>query len=223
MRKPIVLVLSLMLFPLVASAQSAGAPPPPPDDAQDVDMARPPGAEPDAQPPPPPSIPPEPPQASPDDQVGILQGDSAPAYAQPQAAPAPAGQWVFTAQYGWVFMPYGQQYVDAGAYQYVFSVRVGWSWVSAPWLWGSGASPWFGRLGPSHFVWYRRPYRSGYVWGGYRGSSVRVVHDRGGYSRGVPARPLGAVRGGGAGRGYGGARGGSVPHAVAPVRQRSRG
>ncbi len=110
-----------------------------------METAAPPAGEPDAPPPAPPA---------------------AGAYAQ-QQAPAP-GQWVFAAQYGWVWMPYGQQYIDYGGYgprQYVYSVRLGWSWVAAPWLLGTGVHLWFGHLGPAHFAWYRGYPRGGYVRG----------------------------------------------------------
>ena len=201
MRKLPALLLSLSLFPAIASAQSADPPPPPPDDAQEVPTARPPDAQPDVQPPEPPAATPAAPQGSNDDQIGILQGsgghDAYPAQPTP-AAPSQAGQWVYTSQYGWVWMPYGQQYVSEGAwgaatpYQYVYCVRLGWSWVAAPWLWGWGVYPWFGQLGPWHFGWYRGLYRAGYGWGHYRGG-----HPYGGYYRGAATRD-GYVRGGGA-------------------------
>jgi hypothetical protein len=40
-------------------------------------------------------------------------------------APAPAGQWVYTEQYGWIWIPYGDRYVYApddveGAYPYTY-------------------------------------------------------------------------------------------------------
>src|ERR1700737_4895159 len=35
---------------------------------------------------------------------------------QPQQ-PGPSGQWVYTDQYGWVWMPYGAQYVYEPAYE----------------------------------------------------------------------------------------------------------
>src|SRR5207248_64047 len=69
MRKLSVLILSLLLFPAIASAESEG--PPPPSDSQDVKMAQPPDAEPGMQPPAPPAAPPSP--ASDSDQVGIVQ------------------------------------------------------------------------------------------------------------------------------------------------------
>ena len=213
-----VFVLSLLLVPAIASAQSAGPPPPPPDDAQSVESARPADPEPDVQPPAPPAAPP--PRAGDDDQVGILQQRSGDAVGVLQGSPddayrdrpAPAaappaptsGQWVYTAQYGWVWMPYGRQYVDEGTYgadtpyQYVYTVRLGWTWCSAPWLWGWGAYPYFGVLGPGRFGWYRGLYRSGYGWGHYRGGYPRGGYRAGGYlARGYSGgayhatRPLG--------------------------------
>jgi hypothetical protein len=195
----VALILSLLLAPAIASAQSAGPPPP---DAEDIEMARPPDAGPGVQPPAPPAVPPS--RASDRDQVGILQqrsgdgvgilqGSNDDAYGAQSAPVSPppnqTGQWVYTSQYGWVWMPYGQRYVDEGTYgaaspyQYVYCVGVGWSWVAAPWLWGWGAYPYFGVWGPSHFAWYRGLYRSGYGWGRYRGGSPRG-YSSGGYARG---------------------------------------
>jgi len=58
------------------------------------------GTPPDDKPPPPPAVlptPPTEPQKSP----------------PPRQAPADTGQWVHTAQYGWVWMPYGDDYTNA--------------------------------------------------------------------------------------------------------------
>jgi len=213
MRKLSFLILSLALVPALAFA--AEPPPPPPDDA--AEAARPPDEAPDVQPPPPPAVPPardpqDDPvgilQQHPERGAGVLQGSS-----QPAPSGAPAGQWVYTNQYGWVWMPYGPQYVDEGTYgaatpyQFVYTVRLGWTWCAAPWLWGWGPYPWFGRLGPSRFGWYRGLYRSGYGWGRYRGGYPRGIHRGGGYPRGGyvrgggtqhPTRPLGGsiIRGG---------------------------
>jgi len=218
MRKLPALLLSLSLFPSIASAQSADPPPPPPD-AQDVEVARPSDAEPDMQPPAPPAVPPLRAQASDDDQAGVLQASDE-AYREEQAPASPApqrtGQWVYTSQYGWVWMPYGRQYVDEGTYgadspyQYVYCVGLGWSWFAAPWLWGWGAYPYFGVWGPHHFGWYRGLYRSGYGWGHYRGGYPRGGYPAGGYWRGGgyhAARPIGGGYGSGTGaRSYGGTR-----------------
>jgi hypothetical protein len=81
-----------------------------------------------------------------------------------QAAPAPsapAGQWVYTQQYGWIWMPYGDAYTWAPPdsygqpYQYVYYPDYGWTWVIAPWVWGWGPWPYFGVYGPGFFAWYQ--------------------------------------------------------------------
>ncbi len=52
----------------------------------------------------------------------------------------PPGEWVFTHQYGWVWMPYGDEYTftpdyeKGDPYMYVYYPAVGWTWVEAPWL-----------------------------------------------------------------------------------------
>jgi hypothetical protein len=171
MRKLTGLVLSLALVPAVAHAYT-DPPPPPPGDDPNPQAVQPPTAAPSVEPPAPPAEPPPNDDGnigilggSSDDSVGILQ---TPAPSQP--APT-AGQWVYTAQYGWVWMPYGSQYVDeAGPCAYVFAVGFGWRWVAAPWVWGWGAYPYFGVWGPAHFAWYRGLYRGGWGWGRYRGS-----------------------------------------------------
>jgi len=231
MRKLAVFILSLVLVPAIASAAQSAGPPPPPD-AQDVETARPQDAEPGVQPPAPPAVPPS--RTSDNDQVGILQGSDGDAYSAQSAPASPppnqTGQWVYTSQYGWVWMPYGQQYVDEGTYgaaspyQYVYCVGLGWSWVAAPWLWGWGAYPYFGVWGPSHFAWYRGLYRSGYGWGRYRGGSPRGGYYAGGYSRGGGAyhatRPIDGQYGP---RSYGGTRiqGTARTYGAAPTRSRS--
>jgi len=106
----------------------------------------------------------------------------------------PAGQWVYTQQYGWVWMPYGDEYTSVPPdgygepYEYVYYTAYGWTWVDAPWVWGIGPWPYFGVYGPSLFGWYghgwwRSPWRwhyagwHGHGWGpdrhGNRGSPYR--------------------------------------------------
>jgi hypothetical protein len=84
---------------------------------------------------------------------------------QPQAQPAPqgsTGQWVYTDQYGWLWMPYGDNYVYSPAdasgqpYEYVYYPALGWTWLSAPWIWGWGPRPFFGIYGPGRFGWGAR-------------------------------------------------------------------
>src|SRR5512140_1874113 len=65
-----------------------------------------------------------------------IQQDQPAQVAQPMsAAPGtPGGQWVYTEQYGWLFMPYGDRYVYEGTsydeypYAYVYYPSYGWSW-----------------------------------------------------------------------------------------------
>ena len=106
------------------------------------------GAPPASQPPPPPATVPAPPLASSE---------------SPAPSASDTGQWVYTSQYGWVWMAYGDQYVYTPAdetsdpYEYVYYPAQGWVWLVAPWVWGVGPLPWFGSVGPWHYHWYRGP------------------------------------------------------------------
>ncbi|HME92105.1 MAG TPA: hypothetical protein VKE49_11825, partial [Myxococcaceae bacterium] len=99
-----------------------------------------------------------------------------------QQAQQPGGQWVYTDQYGWVWMPYGQQYTYspppevAYPYSYVYYPVYGWVWLYSPWVWGWGPRPYFGFYGPSHFVWYHGPgfYRAPGPYFAYRGWGPHV-------------------------------------------------
>lgn len=83
------------------------------------------------------------------------------AQVQPSQAQVPPGQWVYTQQYGWIWMPHGDAYTHApasgwgepSAYVYVPAYST-WTWVAAPWVWGYGPWPVFGVFGPSRFAWY---------------------------------------------------------------------
>ena len=83
-----------------------------------------------------------------------------PGQVQPLAARTVSGQWVFTRQYGWIWMPHGAAftYAPPGGHgeplAYIYYPRIGWTWVAAPWAWGFGPWPHFGALGPRHFAWY---------------------------------------------------------------------
>ena len=112
--------------------------------------------------------------------------EAPPAPEQAQAAAPTAGQWVYTQQYGWIWMPYSDAYMRVPAngygepYAYVYYPAYGcWSWLAAPWVWGIGPWPTFGVYGPARFAWYGHgwwrfpqrwhyaPARAGY--GGYGG------------------------------------------------------
>jgi hypothetical protein len=170
------------------------------------------GAPPSGPPPPPPSAPPPPSDAS--------------ASAPPVGA-VPSGDWVYTDQYGWVFMPSADQYtwIPPGAVgeplEFVYLPDAGWDWVGAPWIWGVGPAPHFGRRGPNAFGWYRHgwwrtPSRWHYVHAPRPGREREARAPRhareGGRGGGVEGGEHGArgprgERGGGE-RGGGGPRGG---------------
>jgi hypothetical protein len=116
---------------------------------------------PPAENPPPPATEPEPPPAEPG-----------------PARALPAGQWVYTAQYGWLWMPYDRAYTyvppDPQLFpdMYVYYPAYGWRWVVAPWVYGYGPQPYWGRGGVRFYVWYAHPwFRVGgyWGWGAYRG------------------------------------------------------
>jgi hypothetical protein len=148
-----------------------------------------------------------------------------------QAAPsapgtAPSGQWVYTEQYGWIWMPYGDaySYVPPGGagepYEYVYYPSYGWTWVVAPWIWGFGAWPYFGVYGAVHFGWYGSGYwRTPWLWH-YRpapapvhlpgtvayGGGLRAAPGRGFFPRPAPAAhgSVGHAHVGGGAHGHGG-------------------
>jgi hypothetical protein len=169
----------LMLGPVLARAQ---------DTAVETETANPSTPAPKKKPPPPPAKVPPPPQAQPF-QVEAPQAQATPPgpvvqslvdgkWVQTTGAPvavAPpraGGQWVYTDQYGWVWIPYGSQYTysptiaGASPYQYVYYPSVGWSWLLAPWVFGWGVNPYFGVYGTTHFAWYGSRHYGGY---GYYG------------------------------------------------------
>ncbi len=108
---------------------------------------------------------------------------SAPATAQPAPAPVPPqGQWVYTQEYGWIWVPLGTvaYTVDEQPYVYIYTPVYGWTWYVSPWGWGPFyVGTWVSRpwgYGPRVWVsgrWvapaYHGYYRGGVVFrGGYR-------------------------------------------------------
>lgn len=157
----------------------------------------------------------------------------------PPGSGLPDGQWVYTQQYGWIWMPYDDQYsyVPPGGtgepLEFVFLGSYGWNWIAAPWVWGYGPSPYYGRPGPHRFAWYqhgfwREPHRWHYTAPPERGEvarrGVRPAPQRSGPrppAQGAqPAQPApperhgeGGDRGGGGEHGGGGHDGGGFePH-----------
>jgi hypothetical protein len=72
----------------------------------------------------------------------------------------PAGQWVYTLQQGWLYMPFETAFVrrpispGGDPMMYAYYANYGWHWVAAPWVFGIGPRPWFGVYGPFRFPWY---------------------------------------------------------------------
>lgn len=138
------------------------------------------------------AAPPPPNERVPPPPVPGPQAPPAPERAQvtPPASPPPAGQWVYTGQYGWVWMPYDPAYTrappDAEPYMFVYGPAFGWTWVSAPWVWGWGPSPWFGAWGGIRFVWWGHGW--GPRWHGWRPAPFRYGYPFHGPYRGMPLR-----------------------------------
>jgi hypothetical protein len=122
--------------PTAAAPEQAPPPPPPPEEL----------------PTPPPEVSAPPESAAP----------SSEPEQQPAAAPAVDGQWVYTNQYGWVWMPYSQAYTyvpnEGYPAMYLYGPTLGWRWVAAPWVLGWGPAPYWGASGRAHFGWYAHPW-----------------------------------------------------------------
>lgn len=153
-------------------------------------------------PPPPSAMPSEgPPPPSVSVSVTVPSPIPAPAFS---ANVAPAGQWVYTAQYGWVWMPVDQAYtyapreVGGDPYMYVYYPARGWSWVAAPWIFGVGPHPYFGSVGWHRYGWYGHG-GFGHTWYGYRAGNpgwYRGYHVAHPYRGGVAWRAPVVHRGG---------------------------
>ncbi len=158
--------------------------------------------------PPPAEPPPAPPSRTPPAPPGEKQA--------PAARSVPPGQWVYTSQYGWVWMPYADAYTSippdgyGTPYVYVYYPAYGWTWLVAPWIWGWGPWPHFGIYGPWRFAWYgdgwwRYPWRWHFApapFPGFGFHGVRPAPHRIGFGSGMGYGGRGAVfRGGTAGGG----------------------
>jgi hypothetical protein len=153
------LVTVVTILALAAANVAHADPPPAPVAPPGQNQARPPGPPPEAAPPAPSFTTPPPPSAQPIE----LHRQTAPVAGPTTPMPMPAGQWTYTQQYGWLWMPYDQSYTQvmddaALAYEYVYYPAFGWSWVVAPWVLGFGVAPYWGALGPGRFTWYAHPW-----------------------------------------------------------------
>jgi hypothetical protein len=168
----------------LSEAQGASATPAP-QPSVEATSVQPTSAPPSEAPPAAPQVIPSPPQEAPP-QAAVTQ-------LQP---PSPAaGQWVYTTQYGWVWMAYGAGYTSAPAgangvpYAYVYYPSAGWTWLAAPWVLGFGPSPYFGVYGPARFGWYRPGFygvglRPGFGYRPYAGYHVGAFAGRGFHAAG---------------------------------------
>jgi hypothetical protein len=159
----------LVALPLLVRAQVSPPQTAPPAPAQAQQPAQPPvntSPAPAEQPssPPPESMPPAPPVAPPIEAPAQMSAPPAPTSWQAERVNVPPvnGQWVYTAQYGWIWIPFGPQFVHvptggAPPQMFVFYPAAGgWTWVVAPWVWGLGPQPYWGVHGVNAFPWWGR-------------------------------------------------------------------
>jgi hypothetical protein len=167
------LLAALAITAATGAAAQQYSPPPPPPGQYEPPRERPNAAPPpqydqqyadgEEQAPPPPQAAPRNLPPAPPVNVAPAPGVSAPAQEPLPPPPPRQGEWIYTAQYGWIWAPYGQRYtyvVDGTdtASMYVYYPAYGWRWVAAPWVLGFGPVPRWGRFGPRRFVWYSRPW-----------------------------------------------------------------
>jgi hypothetical protein len=213
---------ALVVLPVRAAAEDppaapqvappAEAPPPPPRDLpeppppQVIESGAVPGAGEDG-PPPWEELPPT-------EDGPRFDSPGTPLTAAPPKAPPVDGQWVYTDQYGWVWMPYSESYTyvpsDGYPAMYLYGPTFGWRWVAAPWVFDTGPRPYWGVRGRASFVWYSRPWFTHRVYVGPRYSYGPRYYDRDprrggrGYDRGRGGRREVIIRGSGRGHSHGG-------------------
>lgn len=97
------------------------------------------------------------------------EAEGAPYAAAPQAGVAAQGEWVYTDQYGWVWVPAGSSTTLVGEdpYAYLYTPAYGWAWFASPWGVGPfyrGGWGWGPRWGYAY-----APHAWGYGWGSHYG------------------------------------------------------
>lgn len=97
-----------------------------------------------------------------------------------EPAPAATGQWVHTAQHGWIWVPYARSFTYVSgdgslAYEYVYYPAFGWRWVSAPWVLGLGPTPLWGVHGYGRFAWHAHPWFGRHHDQGHAGYHARAT------------------------------------------------
>jgi hypothetical protein len=154
-RQPLVTITVALLFAASAEAQTTQATPPgPPPSTTPVPVAP---------PAPPPTVAPTMPAApSPPPPEQDVAGTA--------PEPSTQGEWAYTDQYGWIWVPYADNFVNvpsggAVPQMYVYQPSVGWTWVLAPWVWGLGPQPYL-VVGPGRFAWWGKGFGH---WHGFNG------------------------------------------------------
>jgi uncharacterized membrane protein YgcG len=182
-----------------------------------------------------PPVPEPPPGEPPPGAAPQAQAPANPPQAEPTVAPAPPvtaemasqGEWVYTAQYWWTWVPYGSTTttVSAEPYVYLYAPSFGWRWFVSPWGVGPfhyGAWGWGPAWGPRYWPhgWaggHYAPYVGrGAVHFAPRAYAPRAygavrVYGGGAHVAGA-ARVVGGFHGGGGFRGGGGFHGGGGHH-----------
>jgi hypothetical protein len=153
---------------------------PPPIEAPPAEappVGAPPVEAPPVEAPPSEAAPVQPPAPQPTGQPPAPAVKAPPVQAQPAQANA-TGQWVYTQQYGWLWLPHGDQYVYTPTIttgtvypsEYVYRPAYGWTWLAAPWVWERGPRLYFGVGGLRHHGWlHGRGYVGHGVIGGFHG------------------------------------------------------
>jgi hypothetical protein len=93
------------------------------------------------------------------------------AASQPPVYTYPTGQWVYTADHEWIWVPAGASTVEMEGtpYVYLYTPSFGWTWYVSPWGWGR-----------YHYgLWVRHPWHPA-GWHGYWVAHPRVVVRLGG-------------------------------------------
>jgi len=107
-------------------------------------------------------MPPSPPaalNASPSPAAPTAQPPAPVTEAQPPAVYA-TGRWVYSDEYGWLWIPAGSEVVDVEGvpYAYLYTPSYGWTWYVSPWGWGAYYyGPWV------RHPWHPYGWRRGWV------------------------------------------------------------
>jgi hypothetical protein len=119
-------------------------------------------------------------------ETSTAPAQQAPVYtaAPPVPAVSAQGQWVYTDQYGYIWVPEGSStvYVQEQPYVYLYTPTYGWTWYGSPW--GPGRyyyGPWVHRAWGAPRVWHRGGWYAPHVVVAPHVVGPRVYRGGGGY------------------------------------------